>query len=48
MNTSEVLGNPESLEFAGNMLERHDFQDQTPSLLDVSFFFVATQNSNLL
>lgn len=35
MNFSDIMGQSEALEFAGNMIERYDFQDQTPSLLEV-------------
>lgn len=35
MNLSEAIGQQDALEFAGNMVERHDFQDQAPSLLEV-------------
>lgn len=37
---SEAIGQPDQLEFAGNMLERHEFQDQKPSILEVCIRFV--------
>lgn len=38
MNMSELMQS-DSLEFAGNLLDRHDYNDtKAPSLLDVSIF----------